>query len=119
MRQQGFALNNGLSERGVLAIGHPILDADGVAVGALSIAMPSSRFEPTAVRPMVRALGEQGIEVEMRPEHGLPESLEELAAFDAVESLRRDGVPGLLVCSGSDEVTELAERVEAVVAEPA
>lgn len=56
VRQQGFALNNGLSERGVLAIGHPILDADGVAVGALSIAMPSSRFEPTAVRPMVPAL---------------------------------------------------------------
>lgn len=56
VRQQRFALNNGLSERGVLAIGHPILDTDGVAVGVLSIPMPSSRFEPTAVRPMVRAL---------------------------------------------------------------
>ncbi len=56
VRQQGFALNNGLSERGVLAIGHVVLDHAGDAVGGLSIAMPATRFEPTAVRPMVAAL---------------------------------------------------------------
>jgi len=36
-----------------------------------------------------------------------------------VGRLRSDGVPGLLVCSGSDEVTVLAERADVVVDGPA
>ena len=56
VRQQGFSLNHGLSERGVLAIGKVIHDPDGKAVASLGIAMPSSRFEPVMVRPMVAAL---------------------------------------------------------------
>lgn len=56
VRQQGFSLNHGLSEQGVLAIGRAIHDDDGVAVASLGIAMPASRFEPVMVRPMVSAL---------------------------------------------------------------
>lgn len=63
VRQQGFSLNNGLSERGVLAIGHAIHGADGNAVASLGIAMPSSRFEPVAVRPMVAALRKASREI--------------------------------------------------------
>ena len=33
--------------------------------------------------------------------------------------LRSEGVPGLLVCSGSDEVAELADRADLVVDGPA
>ncbi len=47
------------------------------------------------------------------------DDLGDLAAFDAVERLRAEGVPGLLVCSGSSEVTELAERADLVVDGPA
>ncbi|MEU6143055.1 trehalose-phosphatase [Streptomyces sp. NPDC047081] len=46
------------------------------------------------------------------------DDLGDLPAFAAVEKLRSDGVPGLLVCSGSDEVTELRERADLVVEGP-
>ncbi|WP_243713395.1 trehalose-phosphatase [Actinomadura sp. 6K520] len=46
------------------------------------------------------------------------DDLGDLAAFDAVESLRAEGVPGLLVCSGSAEVTALADRADLVVDGP-
>ncbi|MGW2637578.1 trehalose-phosphatase [Streptomyces sp. NPDC001348] len=46
------------------------------------------------------------------------DDLGDLPAFAAVEKLRSDGVPGLLVCSGSTEVTELAERADLVVDGP-
>ncbi|MER6025196.1 trehalose-phosphatase [Streptomyces sp. NPDC001851] len=47
------------------------------------------------------------------------DDLGDLPAFAAVEELRSDGIPGLLVCSGSTEVTELAERADLVVDGPA
>ncbi|MFD8869212.1 trehalose-phosphatase [Streptomyces sp. NPDC059590] len=47
------------------------------------------------------------------------DDLGDLAAFAAVERLRAQGVPGVLVCSGSSEVTELAQRADLVVDGPA
>lgn len=47
------------------------------------------------------------------------DDLGDLAAFDEVERQRRLGTLGLLVCSGSDEVTALAERADIVVDGPA
>ncbi|MFI5964976.1 trehalose-phosphatase [Streptomyces asoensis] len=47
------------------------------------------------------------------------DDLGDLPAFAAVEKLRADGVPGLLVCSGSAEVGELAARADLVVDGPA
>jgi trehalose 6-phosphate phosphatase len=46
------------------------------------------------------------------------DDLGDLAAFDAVDALRAEGLPGLLVCSGSDEVGELAARADLVVDGP-
>ena len=46
------------------------------------------------------------------------DDLGDLPAFDAVEALRGRGVAGLLVCSGSTEVTALAERADLVVDGP-
>jgi trehalose 6-phosphate phosphatase len=46
------------------------------------------------------------------------DDLGDLAAFAEVERLRAAGVPGLLVCSGSTEVTALAERADLVVDGP-
>ncbi|MEU6593457.1 trehalose-phosphatase [Streptomyces sp. NPDC046881] len=46
------------------------------------------------------------------------DDLGDLPAFAAVDKLRTNGVPGLLVCSGSAEVTELAERADLVVNGP-
>ncbi len=47
------------------------------------------------------------------------DDLGDLPAFAAVDKLRSDGIPGLLVCSGSDEVAELRERADVVVDGPA
>ncbi|MEU0336591.1 trehalose-phosphatase [Streptomyces sp. NPDC006193] len=46
------------------------------------------------------------------------DDLGDLPAFAAVDKLRADGTPGLLVCSGSAEVPELAERADLVVDGP-
>ncbi|MFB7248589.1 trehalose-phosphatase [Streptomyces populi] len=47
------------------------------------------------------------------------DDLGDLPAFAAVDKLRSDGIAGLLVCSGSSEVAELAERADLVVDGPA
>ncbi|MDP9392911.1 MAG: trehalose-phosphatase, partial [Actinomycetota bacterium] len=46
------------------------------------------------------------------------DDLGDLAAFDAVDELRAAGLPGLLVCSGSEEVRALAARADLVVDGP-
>ncbi|MGH8968908.1 MAG: trehalose-phosphatase [Actinomycetes bacterium] len=46
------------------------------------------------------------------------DDLGDLAAFDEVDRLRGDGLPGLLVCSGSTEVSVLAGRADIVVDGP-
>ncbi|MFB7517658.1 trehalose-phosphatase [Streptomyces sp. NPDC056144] len=46
------------------------------------------------------------------------DDLGDLPAFAAVEKLRSDGMPGLLVCSGSSEVEELADRADLSVDGP-
>lgn len=46
------------------------------------------------------------------------DDLGDLPAFSAVDDLRATGTPGLLVCSGSDEVTELRKRADLVVDGP-
>ncbi|MEU3536721.1 MULTISPECIES: trehalose-phosphatase [Streptomyces] len=46
------------------------------------------------------------------------DDLGDLPAYAAVDKLRSEGTPGLLVCSGSTEVTELAERADLVVDGP-
>lgn len=46
------------------------------------------------------------------------DDLGDLAAYDEVDRLRRAGMPGLLVCSGSNEVEALAARADLVVDGP-
>ncbi|KUM72326.1 trehalose-phosphatase [Streptomyces curacoi] len=46
------------------------------------------------------------------------DDLGDLPAYAAVDELRADGTPGLLVCSGSEEVTALSEKADLVVDGP-
>ncbi|MDN3296234.1 trehalose-phosphatase [Streptomyces ficellus] len=46
------------------------------------------------------------------------DDLGDLPAFAAVEKLRSDGVPGVLVCSGSTEVREVATRADLLLPGP-
>lgn len=57
---------------------------------------------------------------ELRPRAVLfaGDDLGDLAAFDVVDALPAEGIAGVTVCSGSDEVREVAERADLVVNGP-
>lgn len=57
VRSSGFAVNDGRSERGVVAIGHGIRDASGAVAGGVSVSMPSARYDSGRLRSLVAALG--------------------------------------------------------------
>lgn len=57
IRTNGFALNEGRSERGVVAVGKAVRGAEGQALAGLSISMPSVRYDPHQLRSHVAALG--------------------------------------------------------------
>lgn len=46
VRRTGFAVNKEQSERGLVAVGVPVRDADGAVIAGLSVSMPSVRFDP-------------------------------------------------------------------------
>ncbi|MEU9555650.1 trehalose-phosphatase [Streptomyces fumanus] len=73
---------------------------------------PPGMDKGVALREYVRATG-------AGPVLYAGDDLGDLPAYAAVDALRAEGVPGLLVCSGSDEVTELRERADVEVAGPA
>lgn len=45
VRRNGFALNQGRSEHGVVAIGVPVRENDGTLAAGLSVSMPSVRYD--------------------------------------------------------------------------
>ena len=72
---------------------------------------PSGGDKGDAVRELVAETGAAWVGF-------VGDDLGDLAAFDAVDELRAAGRAGLLVCSGSTEVTTLAERADLVVDGP-
>ena len=56
IRRQAFAVNKERAERGVSAVGVPVLDADGLTVAGLSLSMPSVRFGRDRLSAMITAL---------------------------------------------------------------
>ncbi|MER5596421.1 IclR family transcriptional regulator C-terminal domain-containing protein [Streptomyces sp. NPDC002265] len=56
LRRNGFAVNKERSERGLVAVGVPVRDEDGTALAGLSISMPSVRYDPHRLQPLVKAL---------------------------------------------------------------
>jgi DNA-binding IclR family transcriptional regulator len=56
IRRQGFALNHGRSERGLVAVGVPVRDAQGAALAGLSVSMPSVRYAKERLALLVAAL---------------------------------------------------------------
>lgn len=64
VRKQGFSLNDGRSERGVVAVGRPVRRADGSAAAGLSVSVPSVRYDRRELPALVRALGQAAEAVE-------------------------------------------------------
>lgn len=56
VRRKGFAVNDGRSERGVVAVGVPVHGVDGVTMAALSVSMPSVRYDRQQLPGLVRTL---------------------------------------------------------------
>ncbi|MEW2623725.1 IclR family transcriptional regulator [Streptomyces sp. NPDC048106] len=56
MRRNGFAVNRGRSERGLVAVGVPVRDQDGTALAGLSVSLPSVRYDPHRLRSLVATL---------------------------------------------------------------
>ncbi len=56
VRRNGFALNQGRSERGVVALGVSVRDSDGTALAGLSVSMPSARYDKHRLPALVDAL---------------------------------------------------------------
>lgn len=57
IRKNGFAVNRGISERGVVAVGRPLRDPEGVAVAGLAISIPSVRYDTQRLESIVAVLG--------------------------------------------------------------
>lgn len=56
IHRQGFAVNQGRSERGVVAVGVPVRDADGKALAGLSVSMPAVRYDRQQLPSLVATL---------------------------------------------------------------
>lgn len=56
VRRNGFAFNDGRTERGVVAIGVPVRGTGGDVVAGMSISMPSVRFDRESLPSLVAAL---------------------------------------------------------------
>jgi len=56
VRKNGFALNEGRSERGVVALGVPINNPAGDLVAALSVSLPTARYQRQELPKMVAVL---------------------------------------------------------------
>lgn len=56
VRRQGFAVNHGRSERGVVAVGVPVRDADDAAIAGLAISIPSVRYDRGRLPTLVATL---------------------------------------------------------------
>ncbi|EHR52793.1 transcriptional regulator [Saccharomonospora marina XMU15] len=55
VRRNGFAVNQGRSERGVVAVGVPVRSG-GAAIAGVSVSMPSMRYDRRRLRPIVATL---------------------------------------------------------------
>lgn len=60
VRRSGFAVNQGRSEKGVVAVGVPVRNGSGHTVAGLSVSMPSTRYDrhdlPTLVATLQAAV---------------------------------------------------------------
>jgi DNA-binding IclR family transcriptional regulator len=68
IRRQGFVVNHGRSEKGVVAVGVPVRDRTGRAVAGLSVSMPSVRYDRHELPGLVATLqaAAQALEADLR-----------------------------------------------------
>lgn len=66
IRAAGFAFDRGETSLEARCVAAPILDANGMAVGAISISGPSSRFSPRKDSPVIASLLQAAAEISQK-----------------------------------------------------
>lgn len=56
IRQEGFAINDGLHEQGVLAVAAPIFNSHGQCIAGIALSGPSGRMGRTAITELIRVV---------------------------------------------------------------
>ncbi|OMQ23810.1 IclR family transcriptional regulator [Serratia oryzae] len=56
IRQEGFAINDGIHEHGVLAIAAPIFNNHGQCIAGIALSGPSARLGRTAITELIRVV---------------------------------------------------------------
>lgn len=56
VREEGFAVNDGESEEEIAAVAAAVLSADGTPRGAVTVALPATRFDAAAVKRIAPAV---------------------------------------------------------------
>ena len=71
LRRNGFAVNQERSERGLVAVGVPVRDADGTALAGLSVSMPGVRYDPHRLQTLVATLeaAARALETDLGEQH--------------------------------------------------
>lgn len=64
VRRSGFAVNQGRSERGVVAVGVPVRDGEGAVLAGVSVSMPSIRYDKSRLPGLVAALNSTAAAIE-------------------------------------------------------
>lgn len=64
VRAQEFVLNQGRSERGVVAVGVPVRAGDGTALAGLSVSMPEVRYQKERLPQLVATLNKAARAIE-------------------------------------------------------
>ncbi len=74
VRQRGFAVNQGLSERGVHAIGVLLRDPSGMPLAGVSVSLPSARYDSRRLTHLVESLQISAAEIRRDLTAGSPPS---------------------------------------------
>jgi DNA-binding IclR family transcriptional regulator len=64
VRKQAFAVNQGASERGIVAVGVPVREPAGPVVAGLSVSLPSVRYERRRLPELVATLRQSAARIE-------------------------------------------------------
>jgi DNA-binding IclR family transcriptional regulator len=56
IRRRGYAVTHGTRIEGAVGIAAPLFDSNGVVLGAVGIAMPSQRFDPSGIERLAKPL---------------------------------------------------------------
>jgi IclR family acetate operon transcriptional repressor len=87
VKERGYALDRGVTSAMATCIGAPILDAHGMALAAISISGPSSRFNPRKDSPVIERLLVVASEIGKQLRNGTPDETRRRSSAEVQDSV--------------------------------